>query len=135
MKYLHKAFKASKGWIIEVNIDCATRVLFMKDSEFRKYKEGRSFTCAGKLYEPGKIEFVVKEPSTWHVVVERGSYFHPLQINATACLVPPSVSVPETGINGAGNETHHESSPTISESGETTVETTADTSNSEKKNV
>lgn len=134
MKYLHKAFKASKGWIIEVNIDCATRVLFMKDSEFRKYKEGRSYTCAGKLYEPGKVEFVVKEPSTWHAIVELGSYFHPLQINATARLVPPSVSAPETGINGAGQETHNELSPSSSESNETTAEITVDTSNSEKKN-
>jgi hypothetical protein len=93
MRFLYKPFEAKKKQIIEVEIDVPTKVKFLTGKEMKAYKQGRTHTYIGGLYEESPIRFVVPYDSVWNVVVEKGTHREPLEVNAKCHLTPPNNSV------------------------------------------
>lgn len=93
MRFLYKPFEAKKKQIIEVEIDAPTKVKFLTGTEMKAYKQGRTHTYIGGLYEESPIRFVVPYDSVWNVVVEKGTHREPLVVNAKCHLIPPNNSV------------------------------------------
>jgi hypothetical protein len=90
MKFLYKVFEAKKKEIIEVDIDRPTKVKFMTGREFKKYKQGKTHTYFGGLFEESPVRFVIPFDSVWNVVVEKGKYFAPIDVKAKCALLPPN---------------------------------------------
>ncbi len=93
MRFLYKPFEAKKKQIIEVEIDVPTKVKFMTGKEMKAYKQGRTHTYIGGLYEESPIRFVVPYDSVWNVVVEKGTHREPIAVNAQCHLIAPNNSV------------------------------------------
>jgi len=89
MKFLYKKFQAKKKEIVEVRLDRPTKVRFMTAVDFKRYKNGRSFNFFGGTFEDPLVRFVLPYDSVWHVVVEKGSHYQPIEIEATCQVLPP----------------------------------------------
>lgn len=96
MKFLHQSFEAKKKEILEVEIDTATKVKFMTANDLKAYKLGKTYQYHGGLFEESPVRFVVPYDSIWTVVVEKGSYRAPMQVNATCRRIAPNTSVRST---------------------------------------
>lgn len=103
MKYLHKQLKAGRNCVVVVNFDHPTKVMLLKDSEYRKYKDGRTYDYRGGFAEKSPVKFILPEGATWHVIVEKGSYFNPIRINASIQLLPAGTEVEAAGFRNNGN--------------------------------
>ncbi|HAW20552.1 MAG TPA: hypothetical protein DCX14_10245 [Flavobacteriales bacterium] len=79
MRFLHGKIKAQSGEKIKVSISKPTRILIMPMREFKKYKENFTFTYFGGQKEDS-YEFTVPKAGTWIVVVEKGTYLKPIDI-------------------------------------------------------
>lgn len=106
MKYLHKQLKAGRNCIVVVNFDHPAKVMLLKDSEYRKYKDGQTYNYRGGFAENSPVKFVLPEGATWHVVVEKGSYFNPISIHASVQVLPPGSEAEASGFgsNGSSSE-------------------------------
>ena len=93
MRFLYKPIEAKKKQIIEVEIDQSTKVKFMTGKEFKAYKQGRTHTYIGGLYEESPVRFVVPYDSVWTVVVEKGTHREPLDVKASCALLAPNNAV------------------------------------------
>ena len=93
MKFLHKTFELKKKEIIEVNIDAPTKVKFLTGRDMKSYKLGKTYTYYGGTYEESPVRFVVPFESVWNVVVEKGSFRSPIDVNATCGVLPPNSTV------------------------------------------
>ncbi|WKZ67788.1 MAG: DUF1883 domain-containing protein [Flavobacteriales bacterium] len=93
MKFLHKTFELKKKEIIEVHIDVAAKVKFMTGRDFKNYKMGKTHTYYGGLFEESPVRFVVPFESVWNVVVEKGTFRNPLEVNAQCGVLPPNSTV------------------------------------------
>lgn len=93
MRFLYKPIEAKKKQIIEVDIDRSTKVKFMTGKEFKAYKNGRTHTYIGGLYEESPVRFVVPYDSIWNVVVEKGTHAEPIEVHASCHLLPPNKAV------------------------------------------
>jgi hypothetical protein len=82
MKYLHRILKAKKGTHIKVHFSQPAKVLLLGDYHYRNYKEHRTYDYRGGELEHSPQQFVIPNDGLWHVVVEKGSYFHPKNIVA-----------------------------------------------------
>jgi hypothetical protein len=96
MRFLHKQFQAKKKEIIEVTIDRTTKVKFMTALEFKSYKNARTHSYYGGTFEAGTIRFVLPFDAIWNVVVEKGAYHAPIDVRASARLIPPDREVLST---------------------------------------
>jgi hypothetical protein len=83
MKYLHKVFKAKKGTHVVVHISEPTRVLLIGDYQYKQYKEHKTFSYRGGMVEGNSTDIEVPNDGLWHVVIEKGSYFHPKPLTAS----------------------------------------------------
>lgn len=90
MRFLYQPFEAKRKEIIEVEIDQSTKVKFMTAREFKSYKLGKTYSFHGGLFEESPVRFVVPFDSNWHVVVEKGTYYDPLEITAKCMLLNPN---------------------------------------------
>jgi hypothetical protein len=88
MKYLHRVFKAKKGTRVVVNISQPARVLLLGDYQYKQYKEHKTYTYRGGMIEASKEEFTVPNDGLWHVVIEKGSYYNPMEISASVDILP-----------------------------------------------
>jgi len=88
MKYLHRVFKAKKGTRVVVNISQPARVLLLGDYNYRQYKEHKTYTYRGGMVEGKQEEFTVPNDGLWHVVVEKGSFYNPMEITAHVDVIP-----------------------------------------------
>ncbi len=88
MRYLHRVFKAKKGTRIMVHISEPTKVMLLGDLNYKQYKEHKTFTYRGGVIEDSSHEFVIPNDGLWHVVVEKGSYYHPKPITASVDIHP-----------------------------------------------
>ena len=79
MRFLHGKLKAFTGEKITVEISLPTRVLIMPERQFSKYRENMTFTYFGGQKD-GSYEFVIPKSGTWVVVVEKGTYGNPLNM-------------------------------------------------------
>jgi hypothetical protein len=87
MRFLYGKVKARKGNVIRVTFSESTRILFMVEKEFNRYKNNLTFTYFGGLKDESPFDFVAPKASTWFVVVEKGSYHEPKDIIASISLV------------------------------------------------
>lgn len=90
MRFLHKAYEAKRKEIIEVEIDRPTRVKFMTAKEMKNYRQGRTHTFFGGLFEESPVRFVVPFDGLWFVVVEKGTWALPADIHASCRLMHPN---------------------------------------------
>ena len=86
MKYLHRILKAKKGTHIKVHFSEPTKVLLLGDYQYKNYKEHRTYDYRGGVLERSPQQFVIPNDGLWHIVVERGGYFHPKNITAAVEL-------------------------------------------------
>jgi hypothetical protein len=93
MRFLYKKFQAKKKEIVEVRIDRRTKVRFMTAVDFKRYKNGRSFNFFGGTFETSPVLFVLPYDSVWHVVVEKGTHYNPIDMNAQCRILPPDRQV------------------------------------------
>lgn len=87
MRFLYKQLKANKGNKIRVKFSEPTRVLFMDEKQFNRYKNNQTFTYYGGFQEESPYDFVVPRSTRWYTVVEKGSYHEPKDIEAKVGLV------------------------------------------------
>jgi hypothetical protein len=93
MKFLFKQYQAKKKEIIEVELDRAARVKFMTAMDYKRYKNTRTHTYFGGLYEESPVRFVVPHDGLWHVIVERGTTGEPNPVAAQTRLMLPNRAV------------------------------------------
>ena len=93
MKFLHKHYQAKKKEIIEVEIDRPVKVKFMTAFDHKNYKLGRTHKYFGGMFDESPVRFVVPFDSVWHVVVEKGTHYEPVVVNAQCRLLLPDRSV------------------------------------------
>jgi len=96
MKFLHKTFELKKKEIIEVDIDVATKVKFMTGRDFKNYKLGKTHSYYGGLFDESPVRFVIPFESVWNVVVEKGTFRNPIEVNAKCGVLPPNSTVRST---------------------------------------
>ncbi len=93
MKFLYQSFEAKRKEIIEVEIDKSTKVKFMTGRDLKAYRQGRTYSYHGGLFEESPVRFVVPHDSVWTVVVEKGTYAVPEDIAAACKLLNPNNKV------------------------------------------
>lgn len=93
MQYLYKQFQAKKKEIIEVEIDRPTKVRFLTAVEYKRYKNCRSFTFYGGTYDSSPVRFVIPHDAVWYVVVEKGSRYSPVPVQARCRVLQPDRQV------------------------------------------
>ena len=90
MKFLHQSFEAKRKEIIEVEIDVATSVKFMSGTSLKAYRMGKTNTYYGGRFEESPVRFVIPSDGVWNVVVEKGTYSAPIEVNAVCKLLNPN---------------------------------------------
>jgi hypothetical protein len=86
MKYLHRVLKAKKGNRVVVTFSEPTRVMLIGDYDYKKYTEHKTYSYRGGNLEVSPHEFEIPNDGRWHIVIERGSYYHPKDIAASVEL-------------------------------------------------
>jgi hypothetical protein len=99
MMFLYKQFKANKGNKIRVKFSAPTRVLFMDEKQFNRYKNNQTFTYFGGHKEDSPYDFVVPRSTRWYTVVEKGSYYEPKDIEAQVGLVTSDGALGNTSLD------------------------------------
>ena len=87
MRFLHGKVKAFKGQTIEVSFSRPTRVLVMSQKNFEKYRNNLTFTYYGGQKEESPYNFSAPVSGEWYVVVEKGTYYEPIEIDASFKVV------------------------------------------------
>jgi len=87
MKYLHQILKLEKGMHIKVHFNRPTKIMLMNDHNFVRYQNHTTHTYWGGKMEESPYEFIVPNAGIWHVVVEKGGYFDPINIQASVTIV------------------------------------------------
>jgi hypothetical protein len=93
MKFLYQSFEAKRKEIIEVEIDRSTKVKYMTGRDLKAYRQGRTYSYHGGLFEESPVRFVVPYDSVWTVVVEKGTYANPEEVHAQCKLLNPNSKV------------------------------------------
>lgn len=90
MKFLFRSFEAKRKQIIEVEIDQPTKVKFMTARDLKSYRQGKTYSYHGGLFEESPIRFVIPYDSQWSAVVEKGTYRAPVEVRASTRLMSPN---------------------------------------------
>lgn len=93
MKFLHKQYQAKKKEIIEVELDRPAKVKFLTAYDMKSYKLGKTHKFFGGMFDESPVRFVVPFDANWNVVVEKGTHYSPLEVNARCRLLLPDRSV------------------------------------------
>jgi uncharacterized protein DUF1883 len=93
MRFLHKQYQAKKKDIVEVEIDRPAKVKFMTAFDLKNYKLGRTYKYYGGTFDESPVRFVVPFDANWNVVVERGTHYVPLDVQAQCRLLLPDRSI------------------------------------------
>jgi hypothetical protein len=88
MKYLHRVFSAKKGYHVVVHFSEPTRVMLISDMEYKNYKEHFTYRYRGGDFSESPHEFEIPNDGTWHVVIEKGSYYNPRPISGSVEIIP-----------------------------------------------
>ncbi|MCB0770528.1 MAG: DUF1883 domain-containing protein [Flavobacteriales bacterium] len=123
MKFLYQSFEAKRKEIIEVEIDRSTKVRFMTGRNLKAYRQGRTFSYHGGLFEESPVRFVVPFDSVWTVVVEKGTYANPEEVHAQCKLLNPNNKVRSSiAVDAPPSVREHE----LAEAGEDIADHTAE---------
>ena len=90
MKFLHQQYQAKKKEILEVEIDQPTKVKFLSGLDFKKYKMGKTHKYFGGFFEESPVRFVLPYDSVWSVVVEKGTWKNPIEVNSSCRVLQPN---------------------------------------------
>jgi len=74
MNFLHTEEHLSSGDGFEVSLDSQANVLLLDDTNFYRYKEGRSYDYRGGLAKQSPIVIRAPYSGRWHLVVDLGGY-------------------------------------------------------------
>lgn len=87
MRYLYQSFSARKSDQVEVSFDQPTKVKLMTKREFEKYRKSKTYTYWGgdKTDSPAVMD--IPTDGKWVVVVEKGTYFNPIEISASISII------------------------------------------------
>ncbi|MCB0792038.1 MAG: DUF1883 domain-containing protein [Flavobacteriales bacterium] len=96
MKFLYKQFQGKKKQIVEVELDRTTRVKFLTAPDFKAYRDHRTHKYYGGTFDRSPVRFVLPFDAVWTVVVEKGSFREPLDVQASCKLLPPDREVLST---------------------------------------
>jgi len=96
MKFLYNSLKGKKKQIVKVTFDTSTKVKLMTAFDLNKYKQGRTHRYRGGFFENGPIFFRLPSDGIWYVVVEKGTYREPKNVQASVELLKPDRSVKES---------------------------------------
>ena len=102
MKYLRKQVKARRNCVVVVTFDQPAKVMLLKDSEYNKYKEGKTYNYRGGFAKNSPVKFILPEGAIWQVIVEKGSYFNPVNMNASVQILPAGTQVEAAIIGNSG---------------------------------
>lgn len=72
-----------------VTFSQSTNIFLMTEVNFKKYKDGSSYRRMGGEYKKSPVEFTAPYDGTWHVVIEKGSHFSPLNVTGSVEVRPP----------------------------------------------
>lgn len=93
MRYLHCKIIARRGDVVQVKHSQPTRVLILEERDFKRYKNNQSFNYFGGHQEEAPFEFILPRSTNWHVVVEKGSYYAPIDLKAEISVIRlPTIS-------------------------------------------
>lgn len=87
MRILQKPLKAKKGDLIEITFSKPTMVKLLSEGDFRKYKRGKTHKYYGGWQEQSPVTFTVPEGGLWHAVIEKGTYYNPIDVEGNAFIV------------------------------------------------
>jgi hypothetical protein len=87
MRYLYQNVKTRKGETIHVELSGSTKVMVLSEKQFDKYRNNRTFTYFGGQ-KNGSYDFKSPRDGSWVVVVEKGDWKHPQNIQAKVSVVP-----------------------------------------------
>jgi hypothetical protein len=90
MKFLFRPFEAKRKEIIEVEIDQPTKVKFMTARDLKAYRMGKTYSYHGGLFEESPVRFVIPFDGVWNAVVEKGSYYQPMEVKANCRRLSPN---------------------------------------------
>lgn len=96
MKFLYNSLKGKKKQIVKVDFDTSTKVKLMTAFDLNKYKQGRTHRYRGGFFEVGPVFFRLPSDGIWYVVVEKGTYREPKNVQASVELLKPDRSVKES---------------------------------------
>ena len=96
MKFLYNSLKGKKKQIVKVNFDTSTKVKLMTAFDLNKYKKGQTHRYRGGFFESGPVFFRLPSDGIWNVVVEKGTYSEPKNVQASVELMGPDKSVKES---------------------------------------
>ena len=90
MKFLFRPFEAKRKEIIEVEIDQPTKVKFMTARDLKAYRQGKTYSFHGGLFEESPVRFVIPYDGVWNAVVEKGTYHQPMEVKAHCRRLSPN---------------------------------------------
>ena len=61
--------------------------------EYKRYKNCRSFTYYGGTFDSSPVRFVIPHDAVWYVVVEKGSRYSPVRVQAQCRMLQPDRQV------------------------------------------
>ena len=89
MKILQQPVTVKRGSRVVVTFSEATNIFLMTEVNFKRYKDGSSYRRLGGKYKKSPAEFTAPYDGTWHVVIEKGSHFSPLNVTGSVDVRPP----------------------------------------------
>ena len=96
MKFLYNSLKGKKKQIVKVNFDTSTKVKLMTAFDLKKYKQGQTHRYRGGFFENGPVFFRLPSDGIWYVIVEKGSYNEPKNVQASVELMQSDKSIKES---------------------------------------
>ena len=82
MRFLHGKVKAKKCDTVKIGVSQPTRVLVMTKTQYKRYAKHRTFTYFGGQKD-STYDFSVPKDGVWHIIVEKGSFRNPKNIETT----------------------------------------------------
>jgi len=70
MNHLHTCLYLEKNGIVQVSLDSPGNVYLMKDIEYRKYLEGKTFEGYGGLVKTVKKQIRAPKEGKWHLIID-----------------------------------------------------------------
>lgn len=74
MNFLHQEFNLTKSDLVEVTLDGQANVLLMDPSNYKSYREGKTYRYFGGLAKVSPVRLSPPHAGHWHVVVDLGGY-------------------------------------------------------------
>lgn len=96
MKFLYNSIKGKKKQIVKVDFDTSTKVKLMTAFDHKKYKQGQTHRYRGGFFENGPVYFRLPSDGIWYVIVEKGTYSQPKNVQASVELKAPDKSIKES---------------------------------------